>query len=455
MKIRLVLSLGLSSLVFGGTIVGCTAGGGNGIAAASDRSTKLAERAAATNAANATKALAKRDGIAAIGFAEAAVALAPRSSDYRMLLAQSYLQGGRFVSAQQTFAEVLTLSPTNGKAALNQALAQVATGNWSAARHTLDANAAIIPVSDLGLAIALAGDPARGVALLTAAARQPGADAKLRQNLALTFALAGQWNMARIVAKADMSPADVDTRMEEWAAFVQPQAASDQIATLLGVAVAPDGGMPVALALNAPAAVAPSVVAAAAAPVAVAPPMATSGPMIVPAPAFATAPVAVAALPAPTPAPLPAVAAVSTVPALLAKVSFAPSREVVQALPTPLITADRIPAKVFAQHHAAARTIAAKGNWYVQLGAFNNAGVAKDGWSQATRRFAALSGYAPTGTLFAAKTGSFYRLSVGGFTRSDADAMCRRYRAKGGDCFVRAGAGDQTAQWLRKAAGRV
>jgi Flp pilus assembly protein TadD len=447
MKIRMVLSLGLSALVFGGTMVGCTAGGGNGLAAASDRSTLLAERAAAENARKATKALAKRDGVAAIQFAEAAVALSPRTAAYRMLLGQSYLQGGRFVSAQQTFADVLTLSPGNGKAALNQALAQVATGDWNAARHTLDTNAAIISPSDFGLAIALAGDPARGVALLTQAARTPGADAKLRQNLALTFALAGHWNMARVVAAADMSPADVDRRIEEWAAFVQPQAASDQIASLLGVSVSADNGMPVALALNAPASVAPMVVGAA--------PVVTA-----PAAPVPVAPVAVAVAPSSAPmivavpAPLPAVAAVAAVPTMLAKVNFAPSREIVQPLPTPLIRAERIPAKVFAR--AAARSaVATKGHWYVQIGAYNNAGVAKNGWSEATRRFAALSGHVPEGVAFRSGKGSFYRVSVGGFTRGDADALCRRYRATGGDCFVRAGAGDQTAHWLRKPDARL
>ena len=95
---------------------------------------------------------------------------------------------------------------------------------------------------------------------------------------------------------------------------------------------------------------------------------------------------------------------------------------------------------------------AAKGNWYVQIGAFQNASVAKNGWNQATRRFAALQGHVPTGTAFTSKIGAVYRLSVGGFTRGDADAMCRRYRDAGGACFVRAGAGDQTAQWLRKPA---
>ena len=45
--------------------------------------------------------------------------------------------------------------------------------------------------------------------------------------------------------------------------------------------------------------------------------------------------------------------------------------------------------------------------------------------------------------------GNFYRLSVGGFARADAAALCRRYKAQGGDCFVRAGAGDKVALWAK------
>ncbi|MEG8056130.1 SPOR domain-containing protein [Sphingomonas sp. 22L2VL55-3] len=51
---------------------------------------------------------------------------------------------------------------------------------------------------------------------------------------------------------------------------------------------------------------------------------------------------------------------------------------------------------------------------------------------------------------FKAKGEDVYRLSVGGFSKSAANAMCRQYHAKGGACFVRQGAGDVMAQWLRK-----
>jgi len=417
MRPRLILTFGLSALVLGGSVVGCT-GGGDRIAAASDRNDRVAARTAARNAQGAARALAKHDAAAAIDLAQGAVALAPRDAGYRLLLGQAYQQAGRFASARDTFAEVLELMPGNGKAALNLALAQIATGDWSAAQATLSRNAAIIPVGDLGLATALAGNPAAAIATLNAAARAPGADAKMRQNLALSYALAGQWTMARVAAAADMAPADVDARLEQWAAFAQPRAASDQVASLLGVTAAADAGRPVALALNAATPVMPA-----------------------PSPAVQTAAVE-----------MPVIAASAAV-SPFARVVFAPAREVAQPLPTMLVRADAAPVR---------RSVAAvpvppvavpaeigRGDWYVQIGAYSNVAVAKSGWDAATRRFAALTGHRPTGTTVAAAQGALYRVSVGGFSRTQADRMCDRYRAEGGACFVRREAGDRVAQWLR------
>ena len=367
---RLVLTFGLSALVLGGSVVGCTGGSGR-IAAASDRNDRIVARTAERHADGAARALAKRDPATAIERAEAAVALAPRNADYRLVLGQAYQQAGRFASARDTFAEVLELTPGNGKAALSLALAQIATGDWSAAQATLARNAAIIPVGDLGLATALAG----------------------------------QWAMARVAAAADMSPADVDARLEQWAAFAQPRAASDQVASLLGVTAGADGGRPVALALNAPVPVMPA----------------------------QEAPVRTAAVETPAPA------------SPFTRVVFAPPQEVAQPLPT-MLRAAVAPVR---QAVALKVPAAVAGDWYVQIGAYSNVAVAKSGWTEATRRFAALTGQRPTGTMVAAAQGSLYRVSVGGFSRAEADRLCGRYRAEGGACFVRREAGDRIAQWLR------
>jgi Flp pilus assembly protein TadD len=427
MNTRALLLGGISALLLGGTMVGCAANGGS-VASASDRSGALAAKGAAANAGKAGAALARRDGTAAIGYAEGAVALMPQSAEYRMLLGQSYLQGGRFASASHAFVDTLVLSPTNGKAALNLALSQVATGDWQAARHTLEINAAIIPAADLGLAMSLAGDTAGGITVLTAAARSPQTNAKVRQNLALSFALAGRWQEARVVAAADMAPADVDARLEQWATFAQPVRASDQVAGLLGVRAVADTGQPVALALNAPERVAPNVPEQA---------LAAADPVAV------QVPVEVAAAPV----------------AGFSKVSFGPRQEVVQSLPAMMLRPAGGPIKVASTPVVSTRGTATAayeakaptaGNWYVQLGAFESAGVAKDAWDRASRRFAVLAGYTPNGMSFKARGEEYYRLSVGGFSRSAADSMCRQYRAKGGTCFVRMGAGDTMAQWLRK-----
>lgn len=447
MKTRVILSLGLSSLALGGSLVALTHGG---IAVAGARTDAQATKDANANARKAEGALEDRNGASAVRYAEAAVGLVPQSAEYRMLLAQGYLQAGRFASARQGFGDVLTLSPGNAKAALNLSLAQIATGDWQAARATLGTYASIIPASDRGLALSLAGDTQQGIAVLTEVARSGESNAKVRQNLALSLALAGQWQAARVVASADMSPADVDARLEYWAGFARPAAASDQVASLLGVRAVADGGQPVALALN----VKPGMSAQAMASVEPTAP-ATVDPAVEIAP---PAPEMVAqVVPEATPAAR----------AGFAKVVFGPRHEVVQALPTMLLRPAQGPMKLalakpaintggmrsasaaFAVKAAMAASAPAKGNFYVQLGAFENAGVAKDAWGRATRRFAALNGHQPTGMDFKLNGDAFYRLSVGGFTRGEADAMCRQYRAKGGACFVRAGAGDQMAQWLK------
>ena len=440
------LTLGLSAIAL------CAALGGiyQGAALAGSKSSVVDDRAAAQDIAKAKKALADRHGDDAVRWAEAAVELRPQIADYRAVLGQAYLLAGRFASARTTFNDALTLSPGDGKVALNMALAQIAEGDWTGARQTLDSNSGSIPVADRGLAMALAGDPTNAVSLLLPVARQPGADAKLRQNLALSLALAGRWQDARVVAAMDLSPTDADKRIIEWAAFARPASRYDQVAALLGVTPAADPGQPVALALNA----STSVVASAPAPVDAYMPK-------------APAEVAVAAAPVDAgttdPAPV-AVAVVAPAPSV-GTVVFGPRAEIVQPLPAqpavgskaPLIKAPTtaIKAAVFVKPMVAPTTPGAskvsvsKGNFYVQLGAYDSAGVARDGWARASRAYSGFAGHAPTGMSVTVKGKNFYRLSVGGFDRAGAAKLCASYRAKGGTCFVRENAGDQAVNWKK------
>lgn len=427
MTTRKLLAAGASALLLGGI--------GIGMASASDRNDA---RAAAADAAKASKALAHHQVPAAIAAAEAAVARAAQTADYRVLLGQSYLAAGRFVSARDAFADAVTLAPTNGKAALNLALMEIATGDWAGARRTLDEHSAGIAPADRGLATALAGDPAGAVAMLTQVARSSDATPKIRQNLALSLALAGEWQAARTVAAVDLSPADVDARMEQWAAFARPTGASDQVASLLGIRPAADGGEPARFALT----TGPATVTAATAATASVTPMPTPAiaPAAITAPAAPIAPTSVAQ------------------PGFASRVVFAERREVVQTLPAAameprgtVIAAGRGPAKVsLSEQSAAAPASLAKGGFFVQLGAYRSAAVAHDAWGRATHRFPDFAARGASGMTVSVKGASYYRLSVGGFARGDADALCRRYRQSGGVCFVRAGAGDQVASWAKK-----
>lgn len=438
MNTRMIAGLSLTALMLGGTMVGCTQGG---IASASSRGDAALAKNAAGNADKASKALAKGDAAKAIGFAEAAVAGMPQDAGYRALLAGAYLKAGRFTSAHTAYADLLQLSPDNGKAALNMSLAMIAEGQWDEARRTLDTHAAIVPAADRGLAIALAGDPMTGVQILSAAFQAPGADAKTRQNLALALGLAGRWVESRQVVGLDLAPTDADKRIMQWIAFAKPVGAADQVSALLGVTPIKDPGQPVALALNA---AVPVAAVAAAEPVSepVAAPVDVASADVVPADV-----VSANGAPSET-ARLAAVAA----PVTQGGVTFGERREFVQALPPASAPATVAPGASRAKAVAVAAATPvmaepAKGKWFVQLGAYDNAAVAKDAWGRAQRRYPALAGQQPTGMAFK----SFYRLSVGGFAKGDADAMCRGYRAKGGACFVRTGAGDQSASFVKPA----
>jgi Flp pilus assembly protein TadD len=440
-----VLSAGMSALALcvglGGLVQGAVAG---------ERSAAQLASAAREDAAKASKAITKRDAADAVRYAELAVALQPQSAEYRALLGQAYLMSGRFASASTALGDSLSLSPGDGKVALNLALAQIADGDWQGARRTLDSNSGSIPVSDRGLAMALAGDPASAVDLMLPIARQPGADSKLRQNLALSLALGGRWQDAKVVAGMDLSPTETDKRIEEWAAFARPTGRADQVASLLGVSPAIDPGQPVALALNAST---PVVAVAAVAPT-----------PVVPAPVVESPPPAAAAFvaaPAPVADPL-----LASKPAV-SGVVFGPRAEVVQPLPAkavvtvpfkPGVAASTLKSKNFVKPLVATNTtpgaakvsvkpVVGKGNFVVQLGAYDSAGVARDGWARASRNF---SGYAPQGMPITVGGKTFYRLSVGGFDQAGAKRLCASYRSKGGKCFVRAVAGDTAPAWTKK-----
>ena len=189
--IRLPLAAG-SALAFS-LLAGCTGQG-----AIHSASAASADRAFAANATRSERAVAK---------AEAAVAKAPQDATARADLGRVYLAAGRFESAATALTDAMTLGDASGKTALSLALARIGAGQPGAAVALLDEHRGDIPAGDLGLALALAGESSRGVAILADAVRGGENTPKLRQNLAYAYALDGRWAEAKVMAAQDV-PAD-------------------------------------------------------------------------------------------------------------------------------------------------------------------------------------------------------------------------------------------------------
>ena len=420
-------------------------------------------------------ALHANDFASAVSFGEQAVENSPNDASFRALLGNAYFGAGRFASAEAAYRDALSLHANQPQVVLKLALVQIAQGKNGQALTFLNQARNMLEPADFGLAVALAGQPRDAVNVLEAAARQVGADARVRQNLALAHAMTGDWTAARNVASQDLSADLVDARIQEWMAFAKPSAAYDQVAALTGVRpVAADPGQPTRLALNAAAnqvaQVAPASPAAAApvtTPASQPEPVAqyyapeANAPVVqyVPdyqppaerAPALQAAQAAAAPVAAPAPetaAPeLPgaskliaaAAQAVAEAPAALAEmVGFTP-----KATPKRQKSA----AVRAALRRASLPRATGNSSAVVQLGAYGSPARVAVAWNEAARRYAALRGYAPVSARFNSPKGLVYRLSVKGFgSASQAKNLCQSLRRAGGECFVRSVAGDAPVQ---------
>src|SRR3990170_1813257 len=202
-------------------------------------------------ATRAQAALVANDSATAITLAERAVEVSPNDAGVRALLGNIYFATGRFASAESAYRDSISLQPRQPALVLKLALVQIAQGKRNEALALLEAARGGLDAADHGLAIALAGQMNEAIAMLEPAARQVGADARVRQNLALAYALAGDWTAARTVASQDVPADALDARIQQWMQFANPTRSSDQVAALIGVTpAASDPGQPVRLALN-------------------------------------------------------------------------------------------------------------------------------------------------------------------------------------------------------------
>ncbi|HEX8058327.1 MAG TPA: tetratricopeptide repeat protein, partial [Novosphingobium sp.] len=186
-----------------------------------------------------------------INAAEQAVAQSPNDAAARLALGQAYLDAGRFQSAATTFSDAMQLGDSTGSTELRLALARIGAGDMRGAVAVLDEARDTIQPADRGLALALAGQTGRGVAVLIDALRGGENSPKLRQNLAYAYALNGQWREARVAMSQDVPADQIDDRIGNWAEMSRPEDVQRRVASLLAVPVGvADAGQPVALALG-------------------------------------------------------------------------------------------------------------------------------------------------------------------------------------------------------------
>jgi Flp pilus assembly protein TadD len=392
-------------------------------------------------ATRAQMALASNDVATATSLSEQAVENSPRDAGFRALLGNCYLAGGRFASAESAYRDSLTLIANQPQVILKLALVEIAQGKNDEAKYLLAQAQGVLDPADLGLALALAGDPQNAIAVLEPAARTIGADARTRQNLALAHALSGNWEQAKVVASQDVPGDQLDARIQQWMVLAKPAKASDQVAAFIGVQpAASDPGQPTRLALGE----AEPVRLAAAEPIGDVPQGLTSSATVELAPP-APEPVAVAAVePASAPEPAPAVAEQAPPPVM-------PAMATSEARPALSPAAVRLTESYGTMHPAALKPRNGKSRAVVQIAAYSSRDRVAIGWSKVAGKHGSLKRYVPVTARFSGAKGTFYRLAVKGFDSDrEAVSLCKSLKRAGASCFVRATSGDAPVQFASR-----
>lgn len=390
-------------------------------------------------AKKAEQAIAKGKTDRALQFAELSVEAEPQNRDYRALLARVYMAKGRFVSAERTLIDVMELGQIDPRTVISLALCRIAQGNTESAVSLIDANRSIIPVSDYGLTLALAGRSSEAIGILTDAVRTDSATSRTRQNLALALALDGRWRDARVMASQDMAQDDVNQRIAEWAQFAQPGAHTLRVAGLLKVRPdMSDMGQPVRLALNG---VAPAATA-----------IAETAPV---APAFDSLSVA------PSNVELAAVEP-TLVPESVGFASAEAEVKIAEPFATepksdaPLIRASTAPVKLALADVPPSKPSLVGGSHLVQLGAFSSLASAQAAWNKYSSKFGALRGFKSASSTVTVNGKKLTRLAAMGFENAgSAGAVCKQIKSQGGACFVVPNKGSQSIRMAQTAGSKV
>jgi Flp pilus assembly protein TadD len=370
----------------------------------------------------------------AIGLTETLVAANPREPSYRTLLGHAYMKAGRFDSAATTFDDAMKLGDNTARTALALALARVAQGRGREAVAILDDWRDAIPAADLGLALALAGDTGRGVAILADALRSGDDTAKTRQNLAYAYALDGRWREARVMVEQDVPADKVDGRISDWASRAKPEDNALRVAGLLGAPLRADPGQPTALALNG--STAQEQLAAETAATQSAPVLAAKGEL----PASSESPEALAAY-RPVDAPAEAAPAPKSFDSAFASQEATKPAVAVTPQPKAKSAVAKKP-RAFAGHKQGLRPrqatvkYSAGSSHLVQLGSFFTAQGARRAWGIYAAQNPELKNYKMTITQATVRGRNYFRVAAGGLNGKGASGLCGTVKNRGGACFA-------------------
>ena len=137
----------------------------------------------------------------------------PKDMDVLGAYGKALADAGRLDEAQTVLPEAHTPEQPNWSVLSAQGAVADQLGDHDQAQAYYAAALKIVPdqpevLSNLGLSYALSKQLPLAESTLRQAAAQPGADMRVRQNLALVLALEGKFDAAQSVAQEDLSPVD-------------------------------------------------------------------------------------------------------------------------------------------------------------------------------------------------------------------------------------------------------
>jgi Flp pilus assembly protein TadD len=172
---------------------------------------KPGDKVASLNYARALRMLDQRQ--QAVAVLESAAMKAPKDTEILAAYGKALVEVGQLKQAQEVLARAHSPDRPDWRILSAQGAVADQLGDHAGAQNLYAAALRIQPddpgvLSNLGLSYALARQLPQAEATLRKASEQPGADARVRQNLSLVLGLQGKFGEAETVARRDMPPVE-------------------------------------------------------------------------------------------------------------------------------------------------------------------------------------------------------------------------------------------------------